>query len=269
MWPYAADSALVGWSEECYDRSPQETRTTPWRMIVKRILFAALAVGSIVTAIAAESRAADEKKPEKSTAAAPAASSAAKAPAKGSTAATPAKTPAVVDSLGMLEKAVARDSSKFDNLYRLGVMYLDHDRIPEATRVFDKAHRLKPKDAPTMVNLGVALDASGKPDAAQAYYRQALVSMPGDSVATCRLASSLYAQAKYPDAMNLLRETIANKPKAHCAYFTLGVAFADAGIYRDAIRMWKKVVALAPDSPEAASANESIDVLEKYIRGQQ
>jgi DUF1365 family protein len=47
----------------------------------------------------------------------------------------------------------------------------------------------------------------------------------------------------------------------------MGVAFADAGIYRDAIRMWRKVVELAPDSPEAVSAKESIDVLEKFLQG--
>ena len=38
----------------------------------------------------------------------------------------------------------------------------------------------------------------------------------------------------------------------------LGVAFADAGIYRDAIRMWRKVVELAPDSPEAVSAKPTL-----------
>ena len=43
------------------------------------------------------------------------------------------------------------------------------------------------------------------------------------------------------------------------------MAFADAGIYRDAIRMWKKVVELAPGSPEAVSAKESIEVLEKFV----
>jgi len=43
------------------------------------------------------------------------------------------------------------------------------------------------------------------------------------------------------------------------------VAFADAGIYREAIRMWRKVVEIAPDSPEAASARESIEVLQKFV----
>ena len=66
--------------------------------------------------------------------------------------------------------------------------------------------------------------------------------------------------------MDLLRNLITKNPAAYCAYFTLGVAFADAGIYKDAIRMWQKVVTLAPSSPEALSAKESIDVLERVIK---
>ena len=60
---------------------------------------------------------------------------------------------------------------------------------------------------------------------------EALQVAPGDSVATCRLASSLYAQANYKEAMRLLRGMINKGTGAYCAYFTLGVAFADAGIY--------------------------------------
>jgi tetratricopeptide (TPR) repeat protein len=183
---------------------------------------------------------------------------------------TPAVTsikPAGPDSLALLERAVARDSSKFDNLYRLGVMYLDRDRVSEATRVLLKAHHLKPKNHRVLVNLGAAFDAAGQPATAQTYYREALTVSPGDSVATCRLASSLYAQANYKEAMKLLRAMIGTTGTgAYCAYFTLGVAFADAGIYRDAIRMWKKVIEIAPNSPEANSARESIDVLQKFVK---
>ena len=177
----------------------------------------------------------------------------------------PAK-PAVVDSLGLLERAVAKDSSKFDNLYRLGVLYMDRDRTNEAIRVLQKAHSLRPKNHRVLVNLGAAMDAAGQPTGAQTYYRQALALAPGDSVATCRLASSLYAQANYKESMKLLRGMIGKGSGAYCAYFTLGVAFADAGIYRDAIRMWQKVIELAPNSSEANSAKESIEVLEKFVK---
>ncbi len=173
--------------------------------------------------------------------------------------------PAVVDSLTLLERAVAKDSTKFDNLYKLGVMYMDRERMPEAARVLSRAERIKPQDVKVLVNLGVVSDAQGHAPEAQGYYQRALQVAPSDSVAMCRLASSYYAVGQYDKAMTQLRELIRTKPRSHCAYFTMGVAFADAGIYRDAIRMWRKVVELAPESPEALSAKESIDVLEKFI----
>jgi Flp pilus assembly protein TadD len=172
---------------------------------------------------------------------------------------------AAADSLPPLEKAVAKDSTRFDDLYRLGVTYLDRDKVDEAIKVLTKAHALRPADHRVSVNLGAALDASGRPVLAQGYYREVLAQFPGDSVAACRLASSLYSQSKYAEATGLLREIIKKSPQAFCAYFTLGVAFADAGIYKEAIRMWNKVVELAPTSPEAVSARESIDVLEKFV----
>lgn len=181
--------------------------------------------------------------------------------------AKPAAAPAVTDSLGLLERAVAKDSTKFDNLYRLGIMYLDREKNAEAARVFDKANRVKPKQVKVLVNLGVALDNLGRADEAQGFYKQAMTLAPTDSLAACRLATSLYAQGKHGEAMNQLRTLIAKQPRSYCAYFTMGVAFADAGLYRDAIRMWKKVVEIAPASPEAQSAKESIDVLERFLAG--
>jgi tetratricopeptide (TPR) repeat protein len=173
---------------------------------------------------------------------------------------------AAVDTLQMLQRAVAKDSTRFDDLYRLGILYLDKDQANEASVVLMKAHKLRPKDHRVLVNLGAAEDAGGSPLRAQRYYEEALKLAPDDSVASCRLASSLYAQNLYAPAVDVLRKIIKERPTAYCAYFTMGVAFADAGIYRDAIRMWQKVVELAPLSPEAISARESMEVLEKIVQ---
>src|SRR5207245_9530267 len=62
----------------------------------------------------------------------PAATPPAAAPAA---APAPAALPAAVDSLGLLEHAFEKDSTSFDNLYRLGVAYLDRDRVVDALRV--------------------------------------------------------------------------------------------------------------------------------------
>lgn len=196
-------------------------------------------------------------------------------PARPGHAANPAKSaaksgekPALVDSVGLLQRVVARDSSNWGNLYRLGVMLIDHDRPQEAQQVLLKASRVRPGHVPTLVNLGAAYDAMGQAANAQKAYNDALKITPDDTVATCRLASSLYSTGDYGQSVDLLRALIAKNPGAYCAYFTLGVAFADAGIYKDAIRMWEKVVALAPSSPEALSAKESIDVLQRVIKSE-
>ena len=179
--------------------------------------------------------------------------------------AQPAAPAAPADSLQLLERAVASDSTRFEDLGRLGILYLDRDQIDKAVTVLRKAHELKPLDRRVAVNLGAALDANGRSNEAQRHYRDVLAAFPDDSVASCRLASSLYSQGKHGEAVHLLDEVVRRSPRAYCAYFTLGVAFADAGIYKDAIRMWRKVVEIAPASPEGVSARESIEVLEKYV----
>ena len=123
----------------------------------------------------------------------------------------------------------------------MGAMPTDDERVRKVGR------RLRDLVEPIAANVYFCPEA-------QEQYRSALAIAPGDSVAACRLASSLYSQAKYGEAIELLRDLIHKKPRSYCAYFTLGVAFADAGIYRDAVRMWKKVVEIAPSSPENTRA---------------
>jgi len=172
---------------------------------------------------------------------------------------------AAVDSLPILEKAFARDSSRYETVLALGNMYLERDRPKEAMRIFERATQLRPDDVRAWVNLGAAFDATGGTAKAQEHYRKALALAPGDPFANCRLASSLYASGKHTDSVNLLREVMRDNPRSFCAFFTMGGAFADAGIYRDAIRMWRKVIEIAPASAEAVSARESIEVLEKFV----
>ncbi len=196
-----------------------------------------------------------------------AAKPAAPAATKATKAALTAK--AVPDSLPRLEAAVKRDSTNAKALYRLGIAYLDRDRATEAARMFQKAVISKPDYVEAWVNLGAAEDAEGHGGMARTHYRQALILRPDDEIAMCRLASSFYAVGIRDSAMEVLRTQIKNNPKSHCAYFTLGVAFADAGMFRDAIQAWQQVVANAPTSPEAESAGESIKLLQEYLGPQE
>lgn len=182
-------------------------------------------------------------------------------------AAKTAKAPA--DSLSRLMAAVKKDSTDAKAAYRLGIAYLDRDQPIEAAKNFTLATRSKPDYVEAWVNLGAAEDANGHGTDARKAYRTALSIRPNDEIAMCRLASSFYAVGIRDSAMDVLREQIKANPKSHCAYFTLGVAFADAGMFRDAIKAWQQVVANAPGSPEAESAGESIKLLQEYLGPQE
>jgi len=186
-------------------------------------------------------------------------------PAAAKKSTTTKKAAAPVDSLPALEAAVKKDSSNAVKQYRLGVAYLDRDRAQEAMRAFQAATKAKPDYLEAWVNLGASHDAIGHGANARTAYRQALSIRPDDEIAMCRLASSFYAVGSKDSAMMVLRETLAKHPRSHCSYFTLGVAFADGGMFREAIAAWQKVSEYSPGSPEAESANESVRLLKEYL----
>ena len=173
---------------------------------------------------------------------------------------------AAADTVRQLEVAAQKDTASFDKSYRLGVAYLDRDRAVEAVPVFQHCTRLRPTEVKAWVNLGAALDAIGKGPEARAAYRTALGHAPDDEIALCRLGASLYAGGSKTAAMDTLRVALAKHPSSYCAYFTLGVAFADAQIYNEAIRAWEKVIEVAPNTLEALSAKESIATLRELMK---
>jgi len=174
-------------------------------------------------------------------------------------------TKALPDSLPRLEAAVRRDSTNAKALYKLGIAYLDRDRPIDAANEFQKAVHYKPDYVEAWVNLGAAEDANGHGVQARMDYQKALSLRANDEIAMCRMASSFYAAGIKDSSMQVIRDILKKNDKSSCAYFTLGVSFADASMFKEAIHVWQKVVDLAPKSPEAESAAESIKLLKEYL----
>ena len=189
---------------------------------------------------------------------------AAKATEVKAAATKPAK-PALPDSLPKLKAAADKDTTNAKAQYRYGVALLDRDRPQEAIDAFRRATKAKPDYLEAWVNQGAAWDAIGRGQDARQAYRRALEIRPDDEIAMCRMASSFYAVGIRDSAMMVLRETLAKHPHSHCSYFTLGVAYADGGMFREAIAAWEKVGEYSPGSPEAESANESVHLLKQYL----
>ena len=62
------------------------------------------------------------------------------------------------------------------------------------------------------------------------------------------MGNSYYAQGEHSKAMDFYRKALGFNPNATHALYSIGVAFADAGIFREAVRYWTKVSEIEPES---------------------
>jgi tetratricopeptide (TPR) repeat protein len=115
------------------------------------------------------------------------------------------------------------------------------------------------------VNLGLIQAEVGKADEAMTSYKRALEIDSTNVRALCNLGNSTYQLGRISDATSLYRKALKIDPKNQEALYNMGVAFADAQIYREAIRYWNKVVAIDSTAVVAQSAKSSIQVLQEFL----
>ena len=79
------------------------------------------------------------------------------------------------------------------------------------------------------------------------------------------MGSTYFAQKKYSQAMDLYRKALKLQPNAEHALYSMGIAFAEAGIFREAVRYWKRVVEVDSTSEYGKEAAENVQLLQKYL----
>ncbi len=165
-----------------------------------------------------------------------------------------------------LKAKLAQDATDYQAAEDLGNLYYDQGKREDAEASYRQAIKIKPDFVPALVNLGVVLNEGAKSDDAVKYFDQALALKPNDITALCNKGQALYALRKYAEAVGLYLQAIKDDDKSQLAHYWLGVAFADAGIYREAILEWQKVVAIDPKTDNASTAKEGIDVLQQLLK---
>ncbi len=110
----------------------------------------------------------------------------------------------------------------------LGAALAKRDEVMAAIAHFEQAAALSPTFALSYANLGAALDASGRPEAAAIAYRKAEL-LP------------------YIDAIEQYRQALAINPKSWFAHANLGNALAGCGQLEDAAAEYLKAVEIRPD----------------------
>jgi tetratricopeptide (TPR) repeat protein len=79
------------------------------------------------------------------------------------------------------------------------------------------------------------------------------------------LGNSYYTQSQHAKAFEYYQKSLAIDPNSQSALYSMAVAFADAGIFREAVKFWDRVVQVDPKSEQGKNAAENIDLVKKYL----
>jgi cytochrome c-type biogenesis protein CcmH/NrfG len=155
----------------------------------------------------------------------PAATTAA-APAQAQTAA-----PFDQSRAATLEAAIAKNSTDMQSRVQLADMYFDAERFPEATKWYEDALKIDPRNVNASTDLGIAYYYMNEPDRALAQFDRSL----------------------------------AIDPKHTKTHLNIGIvrAFGKQDL-QGAAQAWRQVIEIAPDSPEARMARQGLDGLQSH-----
>ena len=127
-----------------------------------------------------------------------------------------------------LRTAVARDPEDAEPRVELGNLYFDAERFVEAIVWFEQALGLNPHDVDVSTDLGVSYYYTNQPDR----------------------------------ALEQLERTLALDPKHPKTILNIGIVRAFGKQDLDgAEAAWQQIIEIAPDSPEARTAQEALDTM--------
>jgi len=152
---------------------------------------------------------------------------------------------------GAYRKVLRQDPNHAASLHGLGVIANQQRRHEVAADLIGRAVGLDPAVAPYRLNLGNALKALGRPQEAEAAYRQALDIDPRDSVALNNLGNLLTSLQRSGEAIGLYQRALRLKPEDPVVHNNLGNAAAALGRFSEALALYERALALRPDYAEA------------------
>ncbi len=136
-------------------------------------------------------------------------------------------------------------------LMNLGVALAATGNLPEAIKQYRKAAEIWPYSAVLFVNLGASLEASDKLIEAVQEYEKAIQIDPKLVTGYYCLAAVLKKAGYLPEAVDLYKRAIDVDPRAAISYKNLAMLLEEAGSYQEAANYYRKALELEPNSAEA------------------
>jgi tetratricopeptide (TPR) repeat protein len=155
------------------------------------------------------------------------------------------------DGVTLWTRALAVTESNFRAHTNLGQALAAERRLDAAIVEYRKALSIRPDLAEAHNYLGVALAEQGRVDEAIAAYQAALRHRPGFAEAGNNLGLALAETGRMDEAVRQFESTVRHDPEFTPARANLGIALAETGRPADAVRELTAVVEAEPQSVDA------------------
>ena len=160
------------------------------------------------------------------------------------------------------ERAVAINGDLATTRVKLGEIYADSGREPDAVSEFEQALKVNPSSAGAYQGLGRAHMNLGNFDEAEDSYRKAVELRPTDSYSHAVLARFYLRQSRIDEAVTTMKRAIALTPDNEINYRNLGAAYIHSGRYEEAREALESSLRIQPSS----AAYSSLGVIH-YFQG--
>ncbi len=165
------------------------------------------------------------------------------------------------EALKYTKISTSLDPTFYEAWNLMGLAFCYKSDIENAAISYRKAFQIKPDFSEAHYNLGIVLEQSGKVSEAMAEFEKAF-SIDENYNAAYEIAKLYYDQKKYDLSQEFVEKSI-NKFSANVySQNLLGCIFNVLGKYDEAITVFKKALALAPDKVEV-NVNLAIAYLNK------
>lgn len=135
------------------------------------------------------------------------------------------------------QTAINLDPSLMETHRARGLVLLNthQDNIPIAIEELETALSINKNIADIHLNLGIAYQALGDPDKAEAYYLSAYTLNPKDTTALTQIVLSYFADGRYTQAAQFAEEAVKVEPSNPRLHGNLGIMYYKQEKYREAI----------------------------------
>jgi tetratricopeptide (TPR) repeat protein len=131
--------------------------------------------------------------------------------------------------------------------------------------IWKDAAEKSPNKARPRNNYGHALKEAHRLDEALREFEQAVLLDPDYTDALNNLATVYGSIGRKTEALALLQKTLTLDPGHLQAKYNLAINYYEMGMYPDSVREYEDIIAIAPDSKEAAFGRIMLNVIRKQL----